>query len=251
VEVLAACILLSALCACGSSPDAAKTSSQPAAPPSAPDYTNGATLTGAVAFTGKKPPAEVIDMSAVPACERAHARSPQTTEDVIVNPNGTLKNVFVWVKEGLASTNWVMPTAPVTLDQKGCMYQPHVLGIMTGQTLEITNSDPTNHNIHVEPRDGAEWNRSQMTGSDSITHIFPTPQVMLPVKCKIHPWMSAYLGVSPHPFFAVTGDRGTFTIKGLPPGNYILEAWQEKYGPREQSVAVNARESKTVDFSYQ
>jgi plastocyanin len=215
-----------------------------------PDYANGATLTGKVTFTGPKPVAAVIDMSAVPACERAHAQAPQKSEDAVVNPNGTLKNVFVWVKDGLPPGNWAVPAAPVVLDQSGCMYQPHVLGIMTGQNLDIRNDDPTNHNIHVEPQADPEWNRSQMTGSDSITHTFSHPQVMLPVKCKIHPWMAAYLGILPHPFFAVTEDDGTFTIKGLPPGIYTLDAWQEKYGLREQHLTVGARESKAVDFAY-
>jgi plastocyanin len=138
----------------------------------------------------------------------------------------------------------------VALDQHGCMYQPHVLGVMAGQKIDIKNSDTTNHNIHPLPQTNQEWNESQPPGSDVKVQSFPRQEVMIPVKCNIHPWMRSYIGVVSHPFFAVTGDDGTFTIKGLPPGTYTIETWHEKYGTQDQQITVGPKESKTVDFSF-
>jgi plastocyanin len=168
-----------------------------------------------------------------------------------VNDNGTLKYVFVWVKSGLPTDKqWAVPTNQVSLDQNGCMYKPHVIGLMTGQNFEIKNSDPTNHNIHPMPTVNPDWNESQSPGQPAMTKSFARQEVMIPVKCNVHPWMRSYIGVVGHPFFAVTGDDGTFTIKGLPPGTYVIQTWHEKYGPMEQTVTVGAKESKAVDFSY-
>ena len=247
-----------ALAGCGSdkpAETAAKTES--AAPPAAgggtttPDEANGGTVTGKVAFTGEKPKMATLDMSANPACERSHKGEPVKSEEVVVNGNGTLKNTFVWVKSGLPeATKWAVPAGTTSLDQNGCMYKPRVIGLMTGQQFEIKNSDPTNHNIHPMPTVNRDWNESQSPGQEPIKKRFGYQEVMIPVKCNVHPWMRAYIGVVSHPFFAVTGDDGTFTIKGLPPGTYVIQSWHEKYGPMEQTVTVGAKESKTVDFSY-
>ncbi|HEY2019307.1 MAG TPA: carboxypeptidase regulatory-like domain-containing protein [Bryobacteraceae bacterium] len=245
------------LVGCGGStpPETAKAPDAAAAPAGGggagvPDEANGATITGKVTFDGAKPSAKPIDMSANPVCMRAHASSPQKPEDVVVNDNGTLKYVFVWVKSGLPDKTWQVPTTPVTLDQNGCMYKPHVFGVMAGQKIAVKNSDPTNHNIHPQPQTNQEWNESQPPGSADKLQSFPRQEVMIPVKCNIHPWMRAYIGVVAHPFYAVTGDDGTFTIKGLPPGTYTIEAWHEKFGKSEQTVTVGAKDSKTQDFAF-
>ncbi|MBZ5623030.1 MAG: carboxypeptidase regulatory-like domain-containing protein [Acidobacteriia bacterium] len=214
-----------------------------------PDEANGGTITGKVVFEGTKPTAKTIDMSAVPFCMRAHASGPQKTEDVIVNDNGTLKYAFVWIKSGLPDTNWQLPATPVMLDQNGCMYRPHMIGVRAGQNIDIKTSDATNHNIHPQPTVNQDWNESQAPGSEDKMKTFPRQEVMIPVKCNIHPWMRAYIGVVSHPFFAVTGDDGTFTLKGLPPGTYTVEVWHEKYGTQDQTVTVGAKESKTQDFT--
>ena len=120
------------------------------------------------------------------------------------------------------------------------MYKPHVIGVMTGQQIKIKNSDPTNHNIHPLPQVNQEWNESQPPGSADKMQSFPRQEVLIPVKCNIHPWMRAYIGVVSHPFFAVTGDDGTYTLKGLPPGTYTIEIVHEKYGKQEQQVTVGA-----------
>jgi len=121
---------------------------------------------------------------------------------------------------------------------------------MAGQKLQITNDDPTNHNVHPMPSANREWNQSQPPGSPPMVQEFARPEVMIPVKCNVHPWMKAYVGVQKHPFYAVTGADGTFTIKGLPPGDYTIEAWQEKYGTKELKVTVGPSETKTADFTY-
>jgi hypothetical protein len=238
-------------CGGGEKTEAPKTdaSATPAGGAATPDLENGATVTGKVSFDGAKPTPKTIDMSAVPACMNAH-KTPQKSEEVMVNDNGTLKNVFVWVKSGLpADKTWAVPTTPVALTQEGCMYQPHVLGAMAGQSLDIKNADATiNHNIHPLPTVNAEWNESQPPGSPDKMQSFPRQEVMIPVKCNIHPWMRAYIGVVSHPFFAVTGDDGSYTIKGLPPGTYTIEIVHEKYGTQDQQVTVAPKDSKTVDF---
>jgi plastocyanin len=219
-----------------------------AGPPRTPDLVNGATITGKVVFAGPKPTLRNLDMSAVPFCARAHPDG-APSEEIVLNPNGTLKNAFVWVKSGLPDANWQVPDTAVTLDQKGCMYTPHVLAVMTGQNIAIQNDDGTNHNIHPLPTANREWNESQPPGAPVKMQSFPRQEIMLPVKCNIHPWMRAYVNVVTHPFFAVTGDEGTFTIKGLPPGTYTLEFVHEKFEKQEQQVTVGDKESKTVDFT--
>jgi plastocyanin len=215
-----------------------------------PDEVNGATVTGKVIFSGTKPSPKTLDMSAVPACMNAH-KTPAKSEEVVVNDNGTLKYAFVWVKSGLPTDKtWQVPATAVTITQEGCMYQPHVIAVMAGQNVDIKNADPTNHNIHPMPVNNPDFNQSQPPGSGDINHSFAREEVLVPVKCNIHPWMRAYIGVVNSPFFAVTGDDGTYTIKGLPPGTYTIEVVHEKYTPpQDQQITVGAKDSKTVDFT--
>jgi len=231
----------------GSNPETAKSETPAAGAASGaagggemPDMANGATVTGKVAFDGAKPTMRTLDMSANPTCMKAHP-TPVKSQEVVVNDNGTLANAFVWVKSGLPDKQWAITPTPVSLDQHGCMYEPHVIGVMTGQNIEIKNTDPTNHNIHPLPQTNQEWNESQPPGSETKTRSFARQEVMIAVKCNIHPWMRAYIGVVSHPFFAVTGADGTYTIKGLPPGTYTIESWHEKYGTQDQQITVGAR----------
>ena len=232
-----------------SSEEGAKAPATATAPGLTPDTANGATLTGKVAFTGKKPVIRDIDMSANPACQKAHPQ-PVPSEEVIVNGNGTLANAFVWVKEGVPEGKWTAPSAQAVVDQQGCIYKPHVSGVVVGQPIEFRNSDDTNHNIHPLPRQNEEWNESQPPKGSPKTKTFERAEIMVPIKCNIHPWMRAYVGVVRHPFFAVTGDDGTFKIAGLPPGKYTVESWHERYGRQEVQVTVAAKDTKTVDFSF-
>lgn len=244
------------LAACGggstSTPEAKKEepkSEAPAAPPV--DAAVAATIEGSVKFTGTKPVMKPVSMDATPACARQHGDKPVLSEEVVVNDNGTLRNVFVYVKAGLPAQKWPTSTNQVTIDQVGCVYKPHVVGVMVDQDLQFLNSDPTNHNIHPLPRVNREWNESQPPKGDPKVKSFPKPEVMIPIKCNIHPWMRVYVGVVAHPFFGVTGEDGSFSLKGLPPGEYTLEAWHERYGTKEIKVKVGPKETAKAEFSYQ
>jgi plastocyanin len=215
---------------------------QPAATPI--DPATVATIDGTVSFDGTAPKGSKIDMSQDPAC-----KGPNEAEAVVVD-NGKLANVFVYVKDGLGDRTFDTPTAPVVLEQKGCRYHPHVLGVMAGQTVDIKNEDQTTHNIHPTPKDNREWNESQPPSSPDIQKSFAREEIMLPVKCNQHPWMKMYINVVKSPFYAVTDNDGKYEIKGLPPGDYTLAFVQEKLGEQDQKVTVAAKETKTVDESF-
>ena len=216
------------------------------------------TIAGVVSFTGTPPAPKKIDTSADPVCGQ---KSPNlTTDDNVVN-NGKLGNVFVYVKEGTLDGNkkltdyqWATPTTAVQLDQNGCHYKPHVLGVQTNQKITITNSDPTQHNIHWTPANNPEWNQSQPNGAPPIEKSFNRAEVLVPVKCNQHPWMKAYIGVMRTPFFSVSSDTGAYEIKGLPPGKYTVIAWHEGGAKGTeappQEVTVTANGSAKADFSF-
>jgi plastocyanin len=212
----------------------------------------GATIRGSAKFTGAKPTNSPIDMSEEPQC-KAKYQTPPRAETAIVNANGTLGNVFVYVKSGLPATQkYTAPATPVVVDQDGCRYRPHVLGVMVGQAVEIRNSDPLLHNIKATGRAAASnrFNISQPRAGMKTTRTFSASEVMVPLECNVHGWMNAFVGVLPHPFYAVTGTDGAFSIKGLPPGTYTVEAWHEKFGTRTATVTVAGTETKTADLTF-
>ncbi|HUN66237.1 MAG TPA: carboxypeptidase regulatory-like domain-containing protein [Bacteroidota bacterium] len=207
-------------------------------------------ITGKINYTGPKVSATPIKMNADPKCLSMHSGKDVAPEQVVVNPNNTLRYVFVYVKKGLEGKKFPTPSTKVSIDQLGCMYHPHVFGIMTHQQLEITNSDGTLHNIHALPVNNPQFNIAQPNKGMKFTKSFDKPEVMVKVKCEVHNWMAAYIGVLDHPFFAVSDDKGNFEIKNLPPGEYELEAWQEKFGTKTLKVTVGASDTKTADFTY-
>lgn len=220
-------------------------STAPAAAPATPiDPATAAAVSGTVKLEGAAPKAAMIDMSQDPACKGMNM-----AENVVAN-GGNLANVFVYVKEGLGNRTFDVPKDPVVLDQSGCKYHPHVMGVMAGQTVRIVNDDPTTHNIHPTPKDNREWNESQAPKATPLEKIFAREELMLPVKCNQHPWMRMFVNVVKNPFYAVTGPDGKFEIKGLPPGEYTLAFVQEKYGEQTQKVTLAAKDSKTVDATF-
>ena len=225
----------------------ATSAAAPAAAPAAP-ATGGATLTGKVNFEGAKPSMAAIKMDADAYCKSEH-KEPVYDQEVVVNPNNTLQWVLVYVKEG-ASGNYPVPTEPITLDQHGCQYRPHIFGVMAGQPIKILNSDGTLHNIHAIPTKNQEFNTGQPIQGMKTDHVFTAAETMVPFKCDVHGWMNAYAGVLPHPYFAVTSEDGTFTIKNLPPGTYKLTAWHEKLGTQTADITLAAKDDKENNFTF-
>src|SRR6266851_6719575 len=222
---------------------------QPVASNTAPaatpiDPATVATVAGTVKFDGPAPKVAKIDMS-----QDANCKGANTAENLVV-AGGDLANVFVYVKEGLGNRTFALPKDPVVLDQSGCKYHPHVLGVMAGQSVKIENSDPTTHNIHPTPKDNREWNESQAPQAPALEKSFAREEIMLPVKCNQHPWMKMYISVTKSPFYAVTGPDGKFEIKGLPPGDYTLAFVHEKLGEQDQKVTLAAKDAKTVDAAF-
>ncbi|HEY2547005.1 MAG TPA: carboxypeptidase regulatory-like domain-containing protein [Candidatus Acidoferrum sp.] len=216
-----------------------------AAPASAPiDPATAASVSGTVKFDGAAPKPAKIDMSQDPSCAGGN-----TAENVVVNGDH-LENVFVYVKEGLGNRTFDVPKDAVTLTQSGCRYRPHVLGVMTGQTITIVNGDPTTHNIHPTPKDNREWNESQAPQAPPLEKTFAREEILLPVKCNQHPWMRMFVNVVKNPFYAVSGPDGKFEIKGLPPGDYTIAFVHEKLGEQDQKVTLAAKDSKTVDVTF-
>ncbi|HUL02948.1 MAG TPA: carboxypeptidase regulatory-like domain-containing protein [Gemmatimonadales bacterium] len=247
----AAAALIACVLSCSKGEKAPPADGAPAQSGAAPNGPLGtATVTGKVTFLGKAPENPPIDMSAEAACKAAYPTTPHQPI-VVVNPNGTLANVFVYVKTGLPpDARYTPPATPVTIDQQGCLYHPRVFGIMVGQTLAIKNSDQLLHNIKALGKLNRPFNISQPTANMTTDRTFAATEVMLPFECNVHGWMHAYAGVLPHPFFATTGTDGTFTIANLPAGTYTLEFWHEQYGTREVTVTVADHETKTVDVRY-
>jgi plastocyanin len=239
------------LMACGGGEKAANQPSGAGSPPPAPAAapTGSGTVTGTVKFTGTAPANPSIDMSEEAACKAKHPGG--VTDPQIVVNSGNLANVFVYVKSGLpAGATFTAPTQAVTIDQNGCLYHPRVFGVMVGQPIEILNSDPVLHNIKAVPTANRGFNISQPSQGMKTTRTFDTPEVMVPLECNVHGWMNAWVGVMSHPFFATSGDDGTFTIKGLPAGTYEIEAWHEKLGTKTMTVTVTDGGSATADFSF-
>lgn len=213
------------------------------------DPATAGSVTGTVTFTGTPAAAEPIDMSAEPVCADKHS-TPPMIQTAIVGPNGGLANVFVYVKSGLGDLRFPVPSETVVLDQNGCEYHPHVMGVMAGQQITVRNSDAVLHNIKATPEENRGFNRSQPQAGMEFETTFSTPEIMVPVQCDVHGWMHAYVGVTSNPYHAVTDESGSFSLQGLPPGDYEIEAWHELYGTATQMVTVPASGQVEATFSF-
>lgn len=250
---------LLALGACGGSKDdgGGGTTDGPATGTKYAPTGNEGTVTGKISLTGEAPAAQPIDMGQDANCAK---NNPDPKTETVIAKDGKLQNVFVYIKEGttadgkkIADYSFDTPSSEVVLDQKGCQYVPHVLGIQPNQKLKVTNSDPTGHNIHAMPKQGSgneEWNESQPSGAGPITKTFKRSEILVPVKCNQHPWMKSYVGVVKHPFYAVSKEDGSFEIKGVPAGTYTVVAWHEKGSEKTAQVTVPAKGNVTSDFTF-
>jgi len=248
--VATAVALAAAMISCGGNKQESEAPAPAVNPAAKPvDAATAGTITGTIKFEGTAPKMRVINMAAEPNCAKQHS-SPAMTQEVVPGENGTLQNVIVYLKGDFGQYTFDVPKTPVEIDQKGCQYEPHVLALMTTQPLQVVNSDPTTHNIHPVPKDNREWNESQPPGSQPINQSFARQEVAIPVKCNVHPWMKAYIGVLDNPYFQVTGKDGSFEIKNVPPGTYTVTAWQELYGSKDQSVTLGPKESKAVTITF-
>jgi hypothetical protein len=215
----------------------------------APVVADAATIAGLVKFEAAAPPRMApLQMGADPFCAAAHP-TPPPDEEVVVGPAGELANVIVYVKNAPAG-NYPTP-GPTVLDQQGCKYIPHVTVAQVGQPIQIKNSDATLHNVHAMPEVNNGFNEGQPVQGMVSTKKFDKAEVTpFRIKCDVHGWMKSYMAVLPHPYHGVSQMNGTFNIGNLPPGNYTLVAWHEKYGQQEQQVTVGAKEQKQVTFTF-
>ncbi len=214
----------------------------------APNTGTTASLKGIVKFEGTAPKPKLISMSSDPSCAKQHP-SPVFAPEVVTDSKGDLQDVVVFVAEGLGERTFDTPTQPAVVEQKGCMYMPHVLAVRANQPLHMVNDDPTSHNIHPTPANNREWNKAEPPGS-SVDEAFAREEIAIPVKCNVHPWMHGYIAVFKHPYFAVTGKDGSFDLSNLPPGTYTIKAWHEKLGTSTQTVTIGANETKEISFVF-
>jgi len=253
-----------ALYACGGNKEAAAPSGgeQAAAPaesqapaaaaaPAGGGPTGSATVSGTVGYDGAVPSLKPVSMAADPTCAAKHTGD--VPNDVLVLGDGNhLGNVFVYVKSGggVENASYAPPSTPAVIDQNGCMYSPHVIGVQVGQQLEFKNDDGLLHNVHALPQVNQEFNVAMPAERKTAEHVFDQAEGMFRIKCDVHPWMNAYVGVLKHPFFAVTGPDGAFTIKNLPAGTYTVEAWHEKLGTQTQMVTVGEKQTSETSFTF-
>jgi plastocyanin len=207
------------------------------------------TVTGTVTYVGRVPKLKPLSVAAEPACAKKHATVPN--EVLVLGDGNTMANVLVHVVSGLPSgKTWPTPTKPVVMDQNGCQYKPHVMGVMVNQPFKILNSDGVLHNVHALPKVNQSFNMAMPPSRTEAIAKFTKAEGMFRIKCDVHPWMEAFVGVFSDPFFAVTGKDGKFTIPDLPAGTYEIEAWHEKLGTRKAKVTVGASGSQSVNFEF-
>jgi plastocyanin len=206
------------------------------------------TIKGRVRLTGKSPGNAVIRMGVDPMCGKINAGKQVVQEQVVVSADGGLANAFVRLQGSFPRTT--PSTQPVTIDQRACFYLPRVVGAQVGQTLQVRNSDPMLHNVHSLSAGGNAFNVGQPSAGMTYTFQLKQEEVMLPLKCDVHRWMTAYIGVVSHPYFAVSGTGGTFEIANVPPGTYTIQTWHERYGSLTRPVRVAAGATAIVDVDY-
>jgi plastocyanin len=249
LKLMAVAAMALALAGCGG----------PAAPPkpSGPPYDKAAhtgKITGVVKFDGVAPERKLVDLAGDKSCAAYHT-VPPLSESLIVN-DGRLQNVIVYIKKGYEKWSYPTPATSVLMDQAGCRYAPHVISVQSGQTVVFRNSDDISHNVHAVSPVSRNFNLPQykLGAKDEVK--FDIPEVAVRVQCDIHKWMSGFIGVFDHPFHAVTNEKGEFSIDGVPPGEYELEAWHEPFdggkldGPQALKVVVKDKETATADFTF-
>ena len=206
-------------------------------------------IAGKVSFAGEPPTPRPIRMSADPYCDSQHPDG-ATRRGIVVGKDKGLSGTFVHVKEGLGDAEYDAPSDSVKLDQLGCRYEPRVVGVQVGQPIEIMNSDATLHNVNAQTKNSKGFNLGMPTKGQKSTKKFSAPEVFVRMKCDVHPWMESFIGVTSHPFFAVTEDDGSFELSGLAAGKYIIEAVHPMLGSKQTAVEVAEGGAASADFSF-
>jgi plastocyanin len=227
----------------GESAPAAHTSGKPV------DAATAGSVTGTILFTGAPPKIKAISMVTVPNCAKMHS-APAMTEEFVPGDNGTLQNVVVYLQGDFSAYSFPAASAPVQVEQEGCTYSPHVVAVMTGDPLAVTNKDAVTHNINAMSQVRQGWNETQMRGGEPIVRRFAKEEIPIIVKCNMHPWMRFYLAVVDHPYFQVAGKDGQFALRNVPPGTYTLTAWHETFGVKKQTVVVQPKQEQKVSFTF-
>lgn len=207
-------------------------------------------ITGTITFEGRAPSMRPIRMAADPVCDALHSE-PVLAETLVMGEGQTMANVLVQVTEGLPKgKKYPVPEAPFEFTQAGCMYSPHVFGVRAGQPVKVLNPDGTLHNIHVLSEVNPEFNKAMTKARTEMIHVFEKPEEVFHIKCEVHPWMGAYAAIFDHPFFDVTEKDGKYSITGLEPGTYTIQAWHERLGPMTKEVTVEKDGKATADFTF-
>lgn len=230
---------------CGGSAEDAATSRVP----TPLDLSTTGTIRGVVRLVGDPPAGTTIRMTSAADCAAQHPEADVPAGDVLVK-DGLVANAFVYIKDGLGDRVFTVPSEPVVIHNKGCLYVPRVTGVRVGQAVRFTNEDPLLHNIHGSPQASPSWNFSlSRRGADRVIHV-GKPEAMVPVRCDVHPWMKGFLGVVDHPYFQTTDASGEFSLAAVPPGAYVLGVWHERLGTRNVPVTVSPRGTAEVAIAF-
>jgi len=233
----------------GTQPAPPVTAAEPGAPAGTAGASGTASVSGTVDFEGSVPRLRPLQMDADPGCLKKHSE-PVLPEFLVLGEDNLLANVFVRVKSGLPDGTYAPPAEPVVLDQRGCRYVPHVTGAVVGQKFKILNSDGLLHNVHSLAEKNPQFNRAMPASVAEAEFTFDSEEIMFRIKCDVHPWMNAFVGVVPHPYFAVTGLDGGYSLAGLPAGTYEIEAWHERLGTQTETVSIEDGETVRTDFTF-
>jgi trehalose utilization protein len=222
----------------------------PAARRISPSDAGGGSVTGTVSFVGTPPPLRPVAMTSEPTCHAVHKDNPIMNEMLVLGEGQTMGNIIVKVIEGLPNKKWPLPEEPFVVTQKGCVYAPHVFVVRANQSVKILNPDGVLHNVNASPKENRPFNRAMPPNVTELPVSFGIPEDPFSLRCNAHPWMSAYCEVIDHPFYNVTLKDGVYTIKGLDPGEYTIQAWHERLGKQTATVTVTADGTATQDFSF-
>ena len=231
-----------ALTGCGDGDESAAAADLPTA-----DMSKAVEVSGVVEFVGEVPAPQRMEVAGDPYCGAGERLTTIEVQNVQV-ADGKLADAFVYVSSGLEGLRFEMPGDSALLDQQGCRYFPHVQGVRTGQPIIIRNSDPTIHNVHARPEENDQFNIGQTDQSETV-RTFERPEVMIPVTCDVHGWMKSWIAVLDHPAYATTGVGGTFSFR-VPPGEYEVTAWHERFGTSVQSITVAEGEPVSLRFVF-